>query len=130
MRPSRNNGYLAITTAVIITLVILVVAATTGSASLLTRFNDLGFYDKKTSFYLAQSCLDYALLQLAESSSYGGNETLNIGSDQCTLRAVSTVANTKVIKATGQFNGATTNLQYTVLTADLTALSLEEVTNF
>lgn len=41
----------------------------------------------------AQACAEYALLKLRQSPSYGGNEFLTIGDDQCEILTVGGIGN-------------------------------------
>ncbi len=127
---SSQSGYIAITTAIITSFVILLVAAVLGSSNLLSRLNDLDFSSKRYSYFLARSCVDTALLKLAKDLSYAGNETITISTDSCTIQPVITSGANKIIKASAQFNSTYTNLKVTVTSLDLTTVSLEEVTNF
>lgn len=124
------KGYIAITTSIILALLIMIIAGMLGSAHIMTRFNTSDFADKQASLVLARSCLNYALLKLSENSSYTGNETISISSNQCTIRTIETAGSNKIIKARGQINGATTNLKLTVVTSALSTISLEEVVSF
>lgn len=128
---TARSGYLAITTAIIISLVMLLVASVLGSSSLFSRFSDLDSLSKKESYYLARSCVDYALLKMAVGT-YSGNETVLIGSQQCTILPIETSGNNKIVKAKGQsaVGGVTTNLKVTINSLDLSTVSSEEVRNF
>ena len=125
-----NKGYIAITTSLILSFIMLAVAVALGSSSLFSRNNNLNFSFKKTSYFAARSCLDYALLQLSLNSGYGGNETRAVGLEQCSLLTIETSGSNKIIKARSQVKGATTNLKLTVQSSDLSTVSLEEVVNF
>jgi len=123
------KGYIAITTSIILSFLILVVAISTGSASLFSRNNNLNFVHKKTSNYMARSCLEYGLLKLAENSFYTGGDSLTINSYQCAVVSVTGV-DPKVIRASSTVRGVTTNLELTVNESDLSTVSLEEVVKF
>ncbi len=125
-----ENGYMAIVTAIILSLVMLAIASVSGSSSLWARMNETDAYSKRISYFLSRSCLDYSLLRLAQTASYAGSATVPVGSDQCTLRPVVPSGVNTIIEAKGQFNGATTNLRLTVVTQDLSTVSLEEITSF
>ncbi len=125
-----RGGYIAITTSIILSIVILAIAAALGSNHLFTRMNVSDFDDKQMSLSDARSCLDEARLKLSDDSSYAGNETFSVGSDQCTIVSVSTSGSNKVIEAQAAVSGATTDLQLTVKTVDLSTVSLEELPNF
>lgn len=125
-----QKGYIAITTSVILSFVVFVVAASAGSASLFSRNNNLNFSFKKTSYFVSKSCLDYALLQIALNSNYAGDDTIMIDTYQCTIQTIETSGSNKIIKSRAQISGATTNLRLTVVASDLSTVSLEEVVSF
>src|SRR3989338_5348271 len=107
----NNAGYLAITTATILALMVMVIAIVLGSANLFTRFDVVDYYNKQTSYAAARSCLNRALLALALNPGYTGNETITVSSWQCTIQTIVTAGSNKIIKARAAVNGATTNLQ-------------------
>src|SRR3989304_4027993 len=78
-------GYIAIISALIISAIIVVVVVTIGQASFLGRAGIARTHYKERSRSLAQACANTALLKLASSSSYGGNETINVASDTCQI---------------------------------------------
>lgn len=125
-----NRGYIAITTAIILSVIILLVAISLGASNLLTRFNFVAFNNKQTTYFVARSCLSHALLQLVKNISYAGSESVNAGSYQCSIQPIETSGSNKIIKARSQINGATTNLKLTVTTATLSTVSLEELVRF
>lgn len=67
------------------------------------------------------SCAEYALMQLKNSSSYAGNQTLNIGGDPCTILPIggSGGAN-RTVQTTSTVNGATRNVFIRVQVIDPT----------
>lgn len=127
----KNSGYLAVTTAIIISLIMLLVASTLSSSSLFSRLSDLDSFNKKESYYLSRSCLDYALLKMAVGV-YSGNETVPIGAKECAILAIETSGSNKILKAKGQSTNGNviTNLKLTVNSLDLSTVSFEEVKNF
>lgn len=126
-RKNPRGGYIAIMSSIVLSLVLMVVAISLGSSSLFTRLNVADFGNKQLSYFIARSCLNEALLKLADSSSYTGNETLMISSRACTLSAITTSAPNKIIQAKAIINGATTNLKLTVNSTSLSTVSLEEL---
>ena len=121
---------MAITTAIILSLVMLVIASVSSSSSLASRMNEADAYAKKTSYFLARSCIERALLQLAQDDSYAGNQVIAIGSDRCTVKPVETSGANTIVKTQGQFASTTTNLKLTIASSDLSVVLLEEVASF
>ncbi len=125
-----QSGYIAITMSIVVTIFLLVTAISLGSANLFTRGNVTDFYSKQSSYFIARSCLNHALLQLADSPSYEGNETIYVSGETCTLLAMTTEGANFIIRAEAQINSAATNLRLTVNTQTLSTVSLEEVASF
>ncbi|MEK7133332.1 MAG: hypothetical protein AAB771_01445 [Patescibacteria group bacterium] len=126
----KTDGYVAITVTIILSLLMLILAGTLGMSALLTRFETVDFSNKKSSYFMARSCLDHALLKLAVNGSYAGNENLNINSYQCSILPIETLGPDKIIKARSQIMGATTNLKLTVNSSSLATITLEEAVKF
>lgn len=126
---SKCDGYIAITTSIVLSFLVLVIAIALGSSSLFSRNNNLNFSYKKTSNYVSRTCLEYALLELAVDSGYVGGEIKTIDSHQCSIVSVTGV-DPKVIRASSTIRGVTTNLELTVNESDLSTVSLEELVQF
>lgn len=124
---NQNNGFIALITSIILSLVVMLVAVSLGSANLFNRFAVVDFGNKQSSLSAARSCLYYALFKLAESSHYSGNETLTVSGYTCAISAITTSGANKIIPAKSQVSGATTNLRLTVNSSSLSTVSLEEL---
>ena len=125
-----NNGYIAITAAIIITILILSIVATTSSIGYFGRFNILGSFIKEEGDALAEACADTALLELALDIDYTGSTTTNVASSTCEILAITTSGNQKTIKARGLKDNTVTNIEVVLDTNDFTIVSWEEVETF
>ncbi|MEE8131820.1 MAG: hypothetical protein V3T98_02130 [Candidatus Paceibacterota bacterium] len=123
------KGYLAITTSIVLTLVVILVALALGTRVFLARFDTENFEAKKLSYFLSQSCLETALLNLAVGS-YSGNETIDIGSEQCLVLPIESSSSNIIIKSQASINEKTTNLELVVDNYNLETISIEEVQSF
>jgi hypothetical protein len=126
----RSTGYMAITAAIIISVVMIVVSTSISFTSLFSRTDSLALSQKQRSLYAAQGCLEQALLNLSLNSSYTGNETVpitNAGTTvNCTIATITTQGSNKIIKSSAIVNDTTTNLKLTVNSSTLNRVSLEE----
>lgn len=129
MNAQKNNGYIAITTALIFGLLALFLAVSLGTTTLLARSGWREVENKKASYFLAHSCLETALLRMGQDYNYMGNETVTVGSDQCTIMTIEISGQNSVIKSRAVVGGATTNLKLAV-DKSLSRVTLEEVTKF
>lgn len=122
-----KEGYIAITTSIILSMIVVALAIALGSSNLLTRSDFLDFNNKQLSFTLARSCLGYALLRMAEAPTYSGNQTITVDQYQCSIAAIETSGQNKIIKASAQISGTTTNLRLTVNGGSLATVFFEEL---
>lgn len=94
-QPKRHNqnssqGYIALTSVIIISLLLITVSAALSSANYFSRFNILENEYKSKSYSLAESCVDFAVSRVIANAGYtGANELINVGSDNCTVVSVS-----------------------------------------
>ncbi len=129
-RYSDTNGYLAVTAAIIISIIIFLVVFTLSTGSFLTRLDISTSAFKEESAALARACLQMALFKLSLNSSYSGGETIAVASDTCQIVSVATNGSQKVISTQGQYQNSFTNLKATVNAADFSTIGLEELPNF
>lgn len=126
-RNNRNQGYIAIITGIIMSMILLFIVISASTTGLLARNNKLDFDNKHASYFLAESCLERARLYLSQNyAGYAGNETLPVSGATCSILSIETSGQNKVIKAKASVYGATTNLKLTV-DPSLNQISLEEL---
>lgn len=109
MTHDKENGYIAVVSAMVIMTVLLLLATTTSMASFYSRFNALDRENKKVGTALAESCVDSALLKLAMNSSYLGNETVSVGSNSCKICPVSAAGQIRNFSTKATYNQTVTN---------------------
>lgn len=130
-----KNGYIALTSVMIISIVIMIIAITLSSYSFFSRSNVLDAEFKKIGGALAEACAEKALLKIAQNNSYAGNENIIINSGkQCSILTVENGAQAgqKIIKTTASFQNFSTNFKITVNVGSfgVSVISFEEVANF
>lgn len=127
----KNNGYIALTSAVIISTLILIISITLGFSSFLSRSNSLHYSLKEITDALAEGCVNLALVKLAQASStYAGNESVPLDSDSCEILPIESGSGQKTIKASAILRGVTTNLKVIVNESNLSIISWEELSSF
>lgn len=124
------KGYIAITTSIILSFLVMAVALSLGSGSLFSRYHTVDFTDKRASFLGARSCMNYVRYRLGLNTNYAGNETVDIAGYRCTINAITSSPPNKVIPVRVAVGKATTNLKLTVVSSTLSTVSLEEVVKF
>ena len=134
----RKNGFIALITAIVLSVILLTVAVALNQIGFLTRSEVLDSEYKNRSFALAEACVDTALLKLAGNPSYSGGEpSIAVGSDACAIGVVSqntpsagqtTINTSAVFPATSVTSqNAVTRLQIIVNSSDLSLISWDEV---
>lgn len=136
MTRPENSGFIALTSAIIIAAILLLVAATGGLTGIFARGDALDSELKARSLTAADACANEALLSLANDQTYAGGDKYRLNAlDECRIGAVSTHSATYPyyfefhIQATSS-NAAVTDLDVRASTSDLTVLSWHEITSF
>ncbi len=120
-------GYVALISAVIISVILMAIVFTLSFTGYFGRFNVLESEFKERGAGLAEACADRALLKLANNPSYTGNETLSIEGNLCTIQPIQSSPPNKIIKTQAVFHDSYTNLRVTVDAATLVIASWEEL---
>lgn len=131
MKHAPQSGFIALISAIIITVLLLTIVSTASLGGFFGRFNILDSEFKDRSRALAEGCVDTALLRLANDPNYvGGAPPIPVGSDSCDVMSVESLGSSKVIKTKGEFQNAHTNLKVTVDATTLLVAGWEELPNF
>lgn len=112
--PHSRNGYIALVSVLILTMVIVVVVIAIGTTAFLSRTGAFSAELKSRSRGLAEACVQVAYLRLVSNATYGGAETVTVGSETCRVVSVVDSGTNKVIKTTAAVLGATTNIMITI----------------
>jgi hypothetical protein len=111
-----KRGFIALTSAILISSVLLTLAAAVSTSAFSSRFSALNGEYKRISLSLAESCVNSALLKIAQNYSYTTtNESVAVGSDNCTIVSIAYVPagsgkRAFTIKTQGQYKGAFSNI--------------------
>ena len=123
----NNHGYITLTSAIILSLVLMTVSLALSSYSFFSFSNIATNELKERSLALAESCAESALLKLKLDPTYGGNETLTINANQCSILPLETSGSQTIIKTKGTIQSITSSLEITVTMSDVTVVSWEQV---
>jgi len=121
-----RDGYIAITSAIIIAALVLTLSLTLGTGAVLTRNAILASELQELSRSLAEACVDTALLRIAQNPAYAGDETIAVASSTCRIFPVSSSSSRHAVSAQGVFQGATANVRVLVDAGTLSVISWEE----
>ena len=123
-----RDGYIALTSAIIISVLLLAITVSIGFSGFFGRINILDAESKEKSLMLAEACADTALLNLAKGIKTTG--AVAVGSDDCSIVSVTTDGGQVTIKTQAIINRAYSSIQVVVDTNSFAILSWEELPNF
>lgn len=119
---NANGGYIALMATIIISVILLVMAAQEASSGWYARYNILGTEAKEQSSALAEGCADQALAMLITDPDYRGNAPITTAGGTCHVFDVT--LNTPLvgfvtIATQAEVRDAYTNLQLTTDMGDI-----------
>ena len=121
-----QKGFIALMSAVIISIILLLIATNLSLTSFYGRSNILDSELKERSSALAEACADTALLKLANDPSYAppvGGEPVAVDDDECIIDSV--VGDT--INVSANYKDYITKLEIEFDTSDLSIDRWEEI---
>lgn len=125
--PNTQSGYIAITSVIIISLLLVTVSVALSSANYFSRFNVLESEFKERSSSLAEACVDQAMFNIASNNLYNGN--VAVGANSCTIVSVTVGNPDTIVKTQGVFQNSYTNLVVEVKNSNLAIVSWQETPN-
>lgn len=128
---SRNcGGYIALITAILISVSLLIMVAVVSFEGFFSRFTVLESQQKEESAYLAEACVNTAIIKIAQDDSYTGGEYLTVGDRGCEIVSVDpgTFPSERLIETQGTTSDAVTNLVVEIDTDDLPSIVIHEWT--
>ncbi len=132
MNSKNFPGYIALSSVIIISLVLASLSAAIILSSYTARNSTLAATNKQQTEYAARGCLDQALLKLSSNSTYGGNESISYSASKlvnlnCSIGTITANGSNKIIPVTATINTVRTKLNLTVQASNLVRVSLQEV---
>jgi hypothetical protein len=110
---SNVQGFVAVTTAVIVVALLLGVVVLVSQTGFLGRFSTSGLAGFDEGEFTAQGCLDYARLSLARGP-YVGDEALAVGGFTCTILPVVDQGGSWLIQAHSSARGSAARLELVI----------------
>lgn len=128
----HEQGIIALITVLIAGAIVLLIGLGMTVRSIIESDTSLDEELSHRAFVAATSCMESALLSLADGASYGGNETLTVGTDTCTIAAIIASGDTRTIHTSSIVSGYTRRLSVTVSNVNppLQVSSWQEVSDF
>lgn len=110
-----QSGFVALTSAIIIVLVLVTITVIASLSGFLGRFNILDGELKEVSTGLAEACVEIAILKLSQNPLYAGNENdIPLEDGACDILTIAPSGGNKVVKTRAIFNNSYTNLEVEV----------------
>lgn len=126
-----HSGFIALITAIVFSVILMVVAITLSTTGYFTRGQILDAEHKEHSRSLAEACVDVALLKLVANPLYAGGETIPVSSSACVISSVIPSGSNFIIATTAGFpdstNGAVTRLSVVASKSTLAISSWTEL---
>ena len=133
MSENRNRGFIALMSAIIISVVLLLIASSGALTGFFSRFNLLETEFKERGTAIAEACADEAILELVTDPTYSGNATTTVSSPSglCYIGAIdSSVPNQKSFKTRAIYQNTFTTMQVSVDSINWSILSWKELATF
>ncbi len=129
----NSDGYIALISAIIISLVLMMITFSLSIAGFFQRFDLLDAESKEQSLALARACVDDALLDILNNSNYiATNENVTVDTKKCSIISVeynAPMVGQITLKTQAVINKAYTNLKAIINSVDASIISLEETEN-
>ena len=108
----KEQGFVALMSAIVITVLLLAITFSVCFSDFFTRFNVLDSESKQISANLAEACADAAQLTLTKNpNSQITSQIVTVGSGQCTIVSATKLGNQNAITTQAVVNKAYTNLK-------------------
>ena len=125
-KTKTKSGFIALISAIIISIILLLVVTNLSLTGFFSRSNVLDRELKKRSEALAEACADTAIFKLTNDSTYNpSNEIVSVDTDDCTIMSVSSTT-PRTINVRADYKNYVTNLEIEVDT-DLSVQKWEEI---
>lgn len=124
-----QRGFIALMSAVIISIILLLIATNLSLTSFYGRSNILDFELKERSYALAEACADTAILKLVNDPGYtppAGGEFVNVDGNDCVIESV-TGGGLKIIDIKTDYKNYVTNLEIETDLTDMSIISWKEI---
>ncbi len=123
----NNSGFIALMSAIIISVILLLITANLNLTGFYNRSNILDWELKEKSSALAEACADIILLRMAIDDSYTGGESVTVaGSDTCTIFST-TENNPRTFRIQAKPSDYYTNLEVAVNVTTLEIIRWKEI---
>jgi len=125
-----EHGFIALTSAIIISFLLITITLSLGLSSFLGRFDILDSESKEKSLALAEACANQAILDSSYSTFYSSPLIVSVNSDNCTIISSENSGDQIIIKTQAVVNESFTNLKVIIDSGSFSIISWKECANF
>jgi hypothetical protein len=113
MKQVAQKGYIALISAILISVSLLTMVIAVSFEGYFSRFNVLESEQKEISDYLAESCFNRAVIELSQDEEYDETPIVEVGEEECTIIDIEdgTFPSNRLISVQGVNGEAYTNLE-------------------
>ena len=128
-----NSGFIALTSVLVISALLIIIGASLGYAGFFSRVNILDGEFKETSLGLAEACAEITRVEIANDVNYAAHTTFplvrSFSGQSCTVVSVS---GTYTVRAQGQSGDSFSNIEavFSRTADDVAVVSWKELPNF
>jgi len=120
-----QGGYIALISAILISVSLLTLVIAVSFEGFYSRFSVLESEQKEMSSYLAESCVNTAIIKISQDPNYTGIESVPVGKFECGIVSVGNgklFSTNRLIQAQGINGAAFTNLEVEIDPDDLPSI--------
>lgn len=132
----EHRGYIALITAILISVSLLTLVIAVSLEGYFSRFSVLESELKEVSAYLAESCFNTAVLELAQDEDYNEARTVKVSDQECSIVSITSsgsFSERRIIEVQGVYKESYTNLEIEIEMDSLPEVDIfawEEVGSF
>lgn len=90
----QTQGFIALTSVLILSAVFLSITLSVTSRSIITSGSSIAFHERDIARQLAYACIEYARMELQRTLDYKGGETVLLGERSCEILEIEGVGDT------------------------------------
>jgi hypothetical protein len=126
-KQKNKSGFIALVSAVIISIILLLIVSNLNLTGFYTRSNVLDYELQERSSALAEGCADMAILKFMQDSGYAGSELVDIGADNCQIESITNLGGNKIATVKADYKNYVTKLKIVLKSTDASVISWEEI---
>ncbi|MEK7536066.1 MAG: hypothetical protein AAB590_03600 [Patescibacteria group bacterium] len=117
----NQSGFIALMSAIIISMLLIVITFTLSMTAFFARFNVLHSEYKNISSNLAEGCVDAALLKLINDPAYNPtDEIVSVGTHNCMIVSITPLTSPRIINTQALYPASGSEKSYTNVQVTIT----------